>query len=90
MASAPPILERRLTPPEKAKFDRMRDRLVAAAAAAGRAIRVCEATGDGPHRRILLGRGLISPPLFALPAIRFLEAEDVALASEFERALAAG
>ena len=89
MASAPPILERGLTPPEKAKFDRMRDRLVAAAAA-GRAIRVCEATGDGPHRRILLGRGLISPPLFALPAIRFLEAEDVALASEFERALAAG
>jgi len=90
MVPAPPILERGLTPPEKAKFDRMRDRLVAIAAAAGRAIRVCEATGDGPHRRIVLGRGLIAPPLFALPAIRFLEAEDVALASEFERTLTAG
>ena len=42
-----PILERDLTPPEKAKFDRVRDRLVALAAATGQTIRVCEATGDG-------------------------------------------
>ena len=89
MASAPQMLERGLTPPEQAKFDRMRDRLVAVAAAAGQAIRVCEATGDGPHRRIVFGRGLISPPLFALLAIRFLGVEDVDLLSEFERALAA-
>ncbi len=90
MPSAPPISERGLTAPEHAKFERVRDRLVAVAAAAGRALRVCEATGEGPHRRIVFGRGPIAPPLFARPAIRFLEVGDVELASEFERALAAG
>jgi hypothetical protein len=90
MLPTPPILERGLTPPEKAKFDRVRDRLIAVAAAAGQAIRVCEATGDGPHRLIVLGRGLMAPPLFTIPAARFLEVEEGALASEFDRMLRAG
>ncbi len=85
-----PILERGLTPPEKAKFDRVRNRLEAVAAAAGRAMRVCEATGDGPHRLIVLGRGLMAPPLFAMPAARFLDAEEGVLVSEFERMLPEG
>ena len=74
----------------EAKFDRVRDRLIAVATAAGRAIRVCEATGDGPHRLIVLGRGLMAPPLFAIPAARFLAVEEGVLVSEFERRLAAG
>ena len=90
MQPKPSILERGLTPPEKAKFDLVRNRLEAAAAAAGRAIRVCEATGDGPHRLIVLGRGVMSPPLFAIPAARFLEAEESVLVSEFERRLTTG
>ena len=90
MHPTPPILERGMTLPEKAKFDRVRDRLIAVAAAAGRAIRVCEATGDGPHRLIVLGRGLMAPPLFTIPATRFLEAEEGALVSDFERRLTAG
>ena len=90
MSPTSPILERGLTPPEKAKFDLVRNRLQAAATAAGRAIRVCEATGDGPHRLIVLGRGVMAPPLFAIPAAQFLEAEEGTLMSEFERRLAAG
>ena len=89
MRPTPPILERGLTPPEKAKFDRVRNPLAAAASAAGRVIQVCEATGDGLHRRIVLGRGILALPLFAVSAAQFLEAEEGDLVSEFQRMLTA-
>jgi hypothetical protein len=68
------IMDRGLTADEKAKLNRLQYQIFMAP---GRAVRVCEGTGEGDNRmiRFYLGIG-VGPPLFSLPAAQFLAASD--------------
>ncbi len=81
------MLDRGLSADEKAKFNRVQDRLAAIFTAAGQVVRVCEGTGEGEDRVIGFIPGLIGRPLISLPAAQFLASSDEELLHELKRRL---
>jgi hypothetical protein len=70
------MLDAGLNAVEKARFDRVQDRLAAMFAEKGHVIRLCQGTWHGNCRMIGFVAGLFGPPIVTIPASQFLSATD--------------
>lgn len=70
------MLDSGLTVDEKAKLDRMQDRLAMIFAENGHSVRLCQASWHSNCRMIGFVAGLIGPPIVSLPSSQFLTATD--------------
>lgn len=82
MATSDVLLDRNLTPDEKARFDRIKHQVWAIVSRSP--VRVCEGFNEGNDRMIGFG-GLSGQPLVMMSASRFLKASDDEVVSYLQK-----